>query len=166
MKHITFAIDMMALIQKSFNGEFALKGESTLRKQHPDYIKQLYASFIPFLDNIADEMSKDFGRKVRYKLFDKSINRIDNIDLSEIDIQNVGIDYLAFVAFYAEPDFNNKDAIYSVYQNKTICMKIETFNYTFDFPKVSLDANLSTTIKVYLRKFNNEQLNRLDEINY
>ena len=149
--YAVFNIALECKFNRSRKGSINYRyGEQLLRKEYPNYVKDLYANInlSELLNDISDQIGREFGRRVKYELFDCNRIKISEPILDENDITG-DISNLLYVGFYADPEFYNIDNVCNSYDKTVIFQKQDNFNVELISPpsvekvKANLVANIS-----------------------
>lgn len=113
-------------------------------KKYKSYIVDEYKNVKEKLDDFAYELSKIYGREVKYILFNEEHKKVFDTNVDEsLDFAKY-IHYINFVsplyvAFYAEPDFYQVEDIYNRYCGHVLIEK-----------SIPVDSNIDFDVCLYL----------------
>lgn len=163
MKYIVFAICFDATYNKTKKGNAILSNGLAVRKENPVYVNQLYKELKDSLDEIAHQMSKQYGRNVKYDILNKDLHKVYDFELNIEDIKNIENIFLMYVAFYAEPEFYNTDSIYNEFNKYTLLNKQDKLNVELLSNESNEFINTDVTVKskLYLWHFHSAEIDRL-----
>lgn len=152
--YAAFSIDLECKFNRSRKGSINYRyGEQLLRKEYPNYVKDLYANInlSELLNDISDQIGREFARHVKYELFDHNYIKMSEPILDENDIEG-DINNLLYVGFYADPEFYNIDNVCNLYDKTVIFQKQDNFNVELISPPAveKIKANVLANIALIL----------------
>lgn len=107
-------------------------------KKYKSYIVDEYKAVKEKIDNFVHELSKIYGREVKYILFNEEHKKVFDTNVNESLDFTVYINYTncvspLYVAFYAEPDFYQIEDIYNRYCGHVLIEKSIPVSPNIDF---------------------------------